>query len=201
MEHSPRMPAIEIDPASTALVLIDLQNGIVSRPVVPHSSADVLAHAASLAAALRATGGTVVYVHVDINNMLSLPVDTPTRDPNAPPPPASVMELAPNCGIAEGDLRVTKRSWGAFYGTELDQLLRRRNIRTIILGGIATNIGVESTARAAFDHGYALIFAEDAMSSIAAEARAFAIKTIFPRMGRVRSTAEILEALQKDVAK
>ena len=195
------MPAIEIDPTTTALVLIDLQNGIVSRSPVPHSSADVLKHSASLASALRAKGGTVVYVHVDFYSMINLPADAPTRDPNAPPPPASAMELSPDCGIADGDLRVTKRSWGAFHGTELDQLLRRRNIRTIVLGGIATNIGVESTARAAFDHGYQLIFAEDAMSSISPEAHHFAIQTIFPRMGRVRSTAEILEALQKDVAK
>ena len=189
------MPAIEINPASTALILIDLQDGIVSRSPVPHSSADVLVHSASLASALRAKGGTVVYVHVDFCGMLNLPADAPARDPNAPPPPAIAMELAPGCGIADGDLRVTKRSWGAFYATDLDQHLRRRNIRAIILGGIATNIGVESTARDAFDRGYQIVFAENAMSSISPEAHAFAIGTIFPRMGRIRSTAEILEAL------
>ena len=193
--ESSGMPPIEIDPASTALVLIDLQNGIVSRSPVPHSSADVLAHSASLASALRIKGGTIVYVHVDFYGMINLPADAPTHDPNAAPPPPTAMELAAGCGIADGDLRVTKRSWGAFYGTDLDQHLRRRNIRTIVLGGIATNIGVESTARDAFDRGYQLVFAEDAMSSNSPEAHAFAIKTIFPRMGRVRSTAEILEAL------
>lgn len=85
---------------------------------------------------------------------------------------------------------------GAFYGTDLEQQLRRRNIRTIILGGIATNFGVECTARSAFDRGYQLVFAEDAMSSVSAEAHQFSVDTIFPRMGRVRSTAQIITALQ-----
>jgi nicotinamidase-related amidase len=77
----------------------------------------------------------------------------------------------------------------------LDQVLRRRGIKTIVIGGIATNIGVESTAREAFDRGYQMVFAEDAMSSIGAEAHEFAVKTIFPLMGRVRSVDEIVKAL------
>jgi nicotinamidase-related amidase len=63
------------------------------------------------------------------------------------------------------------------------------------MGGIATNIGVESTARAAYDRGYELVFAEDAMSSVSAEAHGFAVSTTFPRMGRVRSTEQVLAAL------
>jgi nicotinamidase-related amidase len=194
MEHE-SMPPIQFDPKSTALVLIDLQNGIMGRPIAPHSSTDVVARAAQLGAALRAAGGTVAYVRVDVASMIHLPVDVPSRDPNAPPPPAIASELIPESGFQPGDLFITKRSWGAFYGTELDQLLRRSHIRTIILGGVATNIGVESTARAAFDRGYELIFAEDATSSLSAEAHTFAIQNIFPRMGRVRSTQEIVTAL------
>ncbi len=91
---------------------------------------------------------------------------------------------------------ITKRQWGAFYGTNLEQQLRRRGIRTIILAGIATNMGVESTARAAQDQGYELVFAEDAMSSMSAEFHQFAVQNIFPMMGRVRISAEIIEALQ-----
>jgi nicotinamidase-related amidase len=90
---------------------------------------------------------------------------------------------------------VTKRQWGALYGTDLEQHLRRRGIRTIVIGGIATNIGVESTARAAFDQGYEVVFAEDAMSSLSAEIHAFPIKNIFPLMGRVRSVEQIVKAL------
>jgi nicotinamidase-related amidase len=189
------MPSLEFDPKSTALVLIDLQNGIVGRTLAPHSASDVVARAAQLAAALRAAGGTVVYVRVDVADVLHLPVDAPMRAPNAPPPPPSASQLVAESGYQTGDLLITKRQWGAFYGTELDQQLRRRKIQAIVLCGIATNFGVESTARAAFDRGYELIFIEDAMSSLSAPAHEFAVQNIFPRMGRVRSTREILAAL------
>ncbi|MDB5790131.1 MAG: isochorismatase [Massilia sp.] len=112
----------------------------------------------------------------------------------APAPDAS--HLAPDAGVEATDIVITKRQWGAFYGTELDQLLRRRQIRTLVLGGIVTNFGVESTARAAYDRGYALVFAEDAMSGITAEAHDFACRNIFRAMGRVRSTRELIDALQ-----
>ena len=189
------MTALQIDPKSTALVLIDLQNGIMGLTLAPHSSNDVVNRGAALAAALRDKGGTVVYVRVDMADILHLPVDAPTRDPNAPPPPAIASQLVPESGYQAGDLVITKRHWGAFYGTELDQQLRRRGIRTIMLGGVATNFGVESTARAAHDRGYELIFVEDAMSSIKAEVHSFAVQNIFPRMGRVRTTDQVLEAV------
>ena len=83
-------------------------------------------------------------------------------------------------------------NWGAFYGTELELQLRRRGIEQFVLGGIATNIGVESTARNAYELGFGMIFAEDAMSSTGPEMHHFAVKNIFPRLGRVRSTAQIL---------
>jgi nicotinamidase-related amidase len=97
--------------------------------------------------------------------------------------------------VQDGDVRITKRQWGAFYGTDLDLQLRRRGIRTLAMSGIATNFGVESTARAAFDRGYELVFVEDAMTSLAAEPHAFTVKELFPRMGRVRSTGEFLAAV------
>jgi nicotinamidase-related amidase len=194
MEHHP-VNSLQFDPQSTALVLIDLQNGIMGRTLAPHASSDVVAHGAQLAAALRAKGGTVVYVRVDMTDLIHLPVDAPTRDPNAPPPPAIASELVSDSGYQAGDLVITKRHWGAFYGTELDQQLRRRRIRAIMLAGVATNFGVESTARAAYDRGYELIFVEDAMSSIKAEVHDFAIQNIFPRMGRVRTAEQVLKAL------
>ena len=138
----------------------------------------------------------MIYVRVDIADMIHLPSDAPTRDPNSPPPPAIASEIVPESGIQSTDLLITKRQWGAFYGTELDQQLRRRKIQTIVMAGIATNFGVESTARAAFDRGYALVFAEDVMSSISAEAHDFAVQNIFPRLGYVRSMQEVLTALE-----
>lgn len=93
------------------------------------------------------------------------------------------------------DIVILKRQWGAFYGTDLDLQLRRRGLKTIVLCGIATEIGVESTARDAFERGYEQVFAEDAMTGRNAESHANAIGHIFPRMGRVRGTEEIVAAL------
>jgi nicotinamidase-related amidase len=192
------MATLTLNPETTALVMIDLQNGIMGMPLVPHSGPDVISRSVQLASALRQHGGTVVYVHVLMSDVIRLPTDAPPlRDPNAPPPPASASELVPQLDRQPGDIVITKRQWGAFYGTGLDQQLRRRGIRTIIFGGVATNFGVESTARAAFDRGYEVVFAKDAMSSVSAEAHDFAVGVIFPRMGRVRSTSEVLEALSK----
>jgi nicotinamidase-related amidase len=86
---------------------------------------------------------------------------------------------------------ITKRQWGAYYGTELDLQLRRRGIRRIVLGGIATNIGVESTARSAAEHGYELIVAEDLCSGLNAEMHAFSFKYIFPRLARITNSDTI----------
>lgn len=192
------MSDLALDPSTTALVVIDLQKGIVARQCGPHPSADVVARSARLADAFRAAGATVVLVNVafakDRRDVLAPPVDSP--NPTTVPPP-EWSELVAEIGPREGDLRITKHQWGAFYGTELDLQLRRRGVRTIVLCGIATNFGVESTARDGWERGYALVFAEDAMTGLAAEAHRFAVGTIFPRLGRVRSTDQILLSLEK----
>ena len=192
------MTDLSLSPPTTALVVIDLQKGIVARQCGPHASADVVARSARLAEAFRAAGATVVLVNVafskDRRDVLAPPVDSPN-----PPttPPSDWSELVPEIGPRDGDLLISKHQWGAFYGTELDLQLRRRGVRTIVLCGIATNFGVESTARDAWERGYAIVFAEDAMAGLAAEAHQFAIGTIFPRLGRVRSTDQILLSLPK----
>jgi len=188
------MHDLSLDPKSTALVLIDLQNGIVARQLAPHSSQDVVRNSIHIADALRARGGAVVFVHVLLGEIVSLPVDAPMPRPAGGFPPQAA-DLVPEIKLQPGDHVVAKRQWGAFYGTNLEQHLRRRGIRTIIFGGISTNFGVESTARAAFDRAYEIVFAENAMSAVSAEAHNFAIQNIFPRMGRVRSTEQILAAL------
>jgi nicotinamidase-related amidase len=192
------MPSLDLHPEHAALISIDLQNSNFARQLAPHSAADVLAKTVQLADALRAKGGMIIWVRVDVTSLLSLPVDAPlSRPPGSPPPPANASELSPDLGMQVGDVIVTKRQWGAFYGTDLEQRLRRKGIRTLIMSGIATNFGVESTARAAFDLGYELVFAEDAMTSLNADAHTFVAKEIFPRMGRVRSTDELMKALQE----
>lgn len=187
-----------IDRRKTALVLIDLQKGIVGRTLAPRSGPEVVQNASRLASRFRELGAAVVLVRVafqpDFRDALNAPADVPAQL-NAATLPADWAQLAPEIGPQPSDLIITKRQWGAFYGTELDLQLRRRDVRTIVLGGIATNMGVESTARGAHEHGYAQVLVEDAMTSISAEAHEFAVKNIFPRIGNVRSTAEVLSAL------
>lgn len=190
------MSDFSIDLAGTALVLIDLQNGNVARELAPHSAEQVVGNCVLLAQEMRNRGAMVIYVRVLMNELQMPPSDAPLRPPGAPAPPPDASHLADSAGVEATDIVITKRQWGAFYGTELDQLLRRRGIRTLVLGGIVTNFGVESTARAAHDRGYALVFAEDAMSGITAEAHEFACRNTFRVMGRVRTTRELIDLLQ-----
>jgi len=186
-----------LNATTTALVVIDLQNGIVGMPVEPHAGAEVVSRSAAIADAFRAAGSPVILVRVknsdDRKDALVTVVDQPRTAPSSLPEGWS--EIVAELGPKAGDVVVTKKNWGAFYGTDLDLQLRRRKIDTIVLTGIATNMGVESTARSAHEHGYSIVFAEDAMASMAASDHAFAIERIFPRIGRVSSTAEILKAL------
>ncbi len=182
-----------LDPHTTALVLIDLQKGIIGRPLAPHTGADVVKTSSELAERFRRAGAPVVLVNVawspDFKDALRQPVDQPMTPP-AGGFPADFMELAD--GLQKpGDLRIIKRQWGAFHGTELDLQLRRRGILTIVLGGIATNIGVESTARQAWEHGYAIIFVEDATTGQSAEMHKFSIENILPRISRIAKAADI----------
>lgn len=182
--------------ARTALVLIDLQNSNVGRELAPYTAEQAVGSCALLAQEMRRRGAMIVYVRVLVAELPTPLADAPMRPPGAAAPPYDASELAPQVDVEATDIVVTKRQWGAFYGTELDQLLRRRGIDTLVLGGIATNFGVESTARAAFDLNYALVFVEDAMTSMDADAHHFACKNIFPRMGRVRSTRAFIDMLQ-----
>lgn len=192
---------LTLDPATTALLLIDLQHGIVARETAPHSATDVVANAVRLADAFRAAGAFVVLVRVsysaDGRDALRPPVDAP----NPPgPPPAGWDVIVPELGPREGDHVVVKRNWGAFYGTDLELQLRRRGVRTLVLGGIATNYGVESTARDAFERGYAQVLVEDATTTFSEEAHALALRYVFPRLARVRSTADVLAAIAAPAA-
>lgn len=183
-----------INPERTTLVLIDLQQGITAGEIKPNSASDIVARASRLAAAFRAAGVLVTIVIVDFHRGFpdapDRPCDMPTqRDPKGPSPHFAALD--PGLVTDEGDLRIVKRQWGAFHGTELDLQLRRRGIDTIVLAGIATNMGVESTARDAWERGYTLLFVENAMGSFSDEMHGFALKHIFPRLGFVRDTEQV----------
>ena len=184
---------IELDPQSTALVLIDLQKGILGYTLAPTTADELLARGQALAERFRAAKATVVLVNVafsaDGGDMLRQRVD------EAPPVPAGGFpagwsEFPPGL-MQPGDLLITKRQWSAFYGTELDLQLRRRGIRSIVLGGVSTQIGVESTARQAYEHGYELLIVKDATTSSDAEGHAMSMKHVLPRIARLVRSDDI----------
>jgi nicotinamidase-related amidase len=188
------MPELHLDPRKTALVIIDLQNAIVGMNPAPHAATQVVENSKRLAEAFRAYGAPVVYVRVDLNDFMKFPVDQPTTLGDKPLP-AAASEIAASAGFQSGDILVTKRHWGAFAGTDLEQQLRTRGIDTVVLTGISTNIGVESTARQGTGLGFAFVVVENACSAQDAEQHRFAFEKIFPRLSRVRTTNEVLAAL------
>lgn len=185
------MPTLPI--SSTALVLIDLQSGIVRLPLEPRSGDEVVTVAKRLAQRFRQAGARVIVVNVafapDFGDALSQSVDRPL-----PQPPGGLpadFSLVVDSLIEPGDLRVTKHQWGAFHGTDLDVQLRRRGIQTVVIAGIATNMGVESTARQAYEHGYEVVIAEDATTSLSTEMHAFSIGTLLPMISRIAAADHI----------
>lgn len=187
----------KLDITSTALILVDLQEGILAYPYAPRSADDVKAAGVKLAKAFRAAGGLVVLTrvmyHPTFADALQQPVDRPL--PGSSGLPDNWGDFSPELDVSTADVIIDKRNWGAFYGTGLDLQLRRRGIKTIVLGGVATNMGVESTARDAYERNFSLVFADEAISSMAAEMHDFSMSTIFPLIGRIRPIAEIIAAL------
>jgi len=192
------MKDLVIDKSKTSLVIIDLQKGITSRPTAPNSADTVLKNASSIADAFRKNNMPVFLVRVkpsaDGKDSLHPIVAESMWDQSQTPPP-DWADIVPQMGPKPDDFVITKHQWGAFYGTELDLEFRRRGIITMVLCGIATHIGVESTARFAYEYGYNQIFVEDAMAAMSAEEHNFTVTKIFPRIGLVRKTADILAAI------
>lgn len=171
--ESPLAPGL--DPGRTALVTIDLMDRILALPLAPLSGPEVLAAALELAGAFRKAGAAVVAVRA--------------QRPGAGEQPAG-SGLADGV-VQEGDTVVCKHTVGAFQDTGLHERLRELGVDTLVMAGVATNLGVESTARAAADLGYRLVFAEDAMSGLTAAEHRAAVSLDFPRFGTVVAAAEV----------
>ncbi|MDG6964431.1 MAG: hydrolase [Nitrososphaerota archaeon] len=189
------MSTLTIERSKTALVVIDLQKGITGMEAQPHDSKTVIANTAKLAKAFRESGMPVFLVHVTQSKGTTLQTQSDTPFPSRGQMPPDWADIVPELGPDPSDVVITKRQWGAFYGTDLELRLRRGGMDTVVLCGIATTYGVESTARFAFEYGFQQIFAEDAMSDRSAEAHRNAVEFVLKRIGRVRSTQEILDAL------
>ncbi len=191
------MPELSIDTTTTALVVIDLQKGIAAQPARPYPAPDVIKNAAKLVNAFRKNGMPVFLVHVVSTPGTALAVTSDESFPRAGALPPDWSEFVPEIAPVPTDIVIAKKQWGAFYGTDLELQLRRRRMDTIVLCGISTDMGVESTARFAYEYGFQQIFAEDAMTSRSDEQHNAAVKFIFRRIGRVRKTDEILRALPR----
>ena len=187
------MAELQLHSQKTALVLIDFQNAVLGMTSAPHSVDKVVENSMKLADAFRAKGAPVVYVRADLNDFMKLPVDQP-HNLGDKPLPAAASEIAASAGFQPGDILITKRHWGAFAGTDLEQQLKSCGIDTVVLTGISTNIGVESTARQGTGLGFAFVLVEDACSAHDAEQHRYAFERIFPRLTRVRTTGEVLAA-------
>ncbi|MER7844036.1 isochorismatase family protein [Kitasatospora sp. NPDC096077] len=164
-----------LEPGSTALVLIDLMDRIVANQLAPHTGPEVVAASLRLAEEFRAAGAPVVAVRVE-------------RPGVAEQPPGSELSAEVE---AVADEVVVKRTIGAFQGTGLHELLQARGVRTLVFTGIATNLGVESSARAAADHGYRLVFVEDAMTGLTEAEHRASVELNFPRLGEVVTAADL----------
>jgi nicotinamidase-related amidase len=182
------MALTTLDPV-TALVVIDLQSGIVAYPTV-HPVGEIVARARDLLDAFRRHGLPVVLVNV----AGGAPGRT-ERPRLATPLPAGWTDLIAELDRQASDILVTKRTWGAFPGTDLEQQLKARGVTQVVIVGVATATGVESTARQAYEQGFHVTLAIDAMTDTRAEAHEYSIAQVFPRLGETGTTREILDLL------
>jgi nicotinamidase-related amidase len=182
------VPLTKLD-TTAALVVIDLQKGIVGLPAV-HPADEIIGRAAQLARAFRERGLPVVLVNVT--------GAAPGRTDAGIPKfsfPADWTELVPELEQHPSDHIVSKQRWGAFNGTSLDDYLRQRGVTQVVLTGVATSSGVESTARSAYDLGYNVVLVVDAMTDRNADAHRHSVEKIFPRLGETDTTDNVLKAI------
>jgi nicotinamidase-related amidase len=183
------MPLSQLDP-HVALIVIDLQKGIVAIPTATPSS-EIVTKAAELAEAFRKRNLPVVLVNV----VAPAPGRTDAPRPNFAFPD-DWTDLVPELNPQPTDILISKRSRGAFITTDLHAQLQSQNVTQVFLAGIATSAGVEATACSAHDHGYNVVFVTDAMTDRSPEAHAYRIETAFPRIGETETTTNVLKALQ-----
>jgi nicotinamidase-related amidase len=173
----------------TALIVVDLQKGIV-RQAMAHPTHTVVAKAAELAAHFRRHALPVVLVNVE-----GRAPGRVERGPVSTERPPDWAELVAELGAQATDHRITKRSWGAFTATGLVDLLRARKVTQVVIAGIATSIGVETTARQAYELGFNVTLACDAMTDFSIESHDHSVQRLFPRLGETGTVAEVLALL------
>jgi nicotinamidase-related amidase len=182
------MAVTQLD-TTAALIVVDLQKGIVALPTV-HPTAEVIDRSAQLARAFRNKGLPVVLVNVTA----VAPGRTNTERPRFAFPP-DWTDLVPELEQQPDDFLVSKQRVGAFIGTPLHQYLQQRGVTQVFLTGVATSAGVEATARSAYDYGYNVVLVVDAMTDRDADAHRLSIEKIFPKLGETDTTENVLKLL------
>jgi nicotinamidase-related amidase len=180
------MPVTQLDPKA-ALVVIDLQKGIVAIPAA-EAAKDVVSKSAKLAQAFRLRELPVVLV-----NVVAVATGRTGQPRNNFQFPPEWTELVPELLVQPSDILVSKRSYGAFLTTNLQEQLKTHGVTQIFLCGISTSAGVESTARSAYDLGYNVVFVTDAMTDRDPATHTFCVEKIFPRLGETGTTEEVLK--------
>ena len=185
------MPITTLAP-STALIVIDLQKGIVSGSFI-HPIGDIIDRTRALIGVFRAKNLPVVLV-----NVAGRP---PGRTEQHPRSNTSFSEgwtdLLPQLDRQPSDIAVTKRSWGAFATTDLEGQLKARGVTQVVVTGVATSVGVEATARQAYEQGFNVILALDAMTDLREAAHQYSITNVFPRVGETGSIQGIISLLER----
>ena len=177
--------------ANTALVVIDLQKGTLNWPIpTAHPVKDILARSAELCKAFRSKNLPVILV-----NVAGRPPGRSESKMNLALPP-DWTELAPELDRQPSDYTVTKLQVGAFYGTALDLILRRHHVTQVVLVGIATSVGVETTARNAYDYGFNVVTVTDAMTDMDPESHKHSVEKVFPKISERATTEEVLALLK-----
>lgn len=184
------MPITTIDPR-TALIVVDLQQGVVGLPAAAHSMETVIQNSVKLVSTFRELGLPVVLV-----NVTGAPAGRTERTGGGGARPDGWDILIPQLGQQPSDHLVTKQTRGAFTGTDLEEYLRGQGVTQVVITGVATGSGVESTARHAHELGFNVTLATDAMTDMSAEVHENSVLRIFPGIGETGTTAEILETLE-----
>lgn len=183
------MPLTALDPG-TALIVIDLQKGIAGQPVM-HPLSRIIERTRELIDAFRAKSLPVVLVNVAGRPPGRTEQGSRSRLTFA----EGWTDLLPELGQQPSDIVVTKRSWGAFATTDLEAQLKAKSVTQVVLTGVATSIGVEATARQAYEQGFHVTLAVDAMTDGSMQAHEHSVRNIFPRLGETGTTQEILSLL------
>ena len=98
---------------------------------------------------------------------------------------SEAAQVAPEVAPGPGDVVVPKKRWSSFYQTHLEIQLRCRGIKTVIIAGGSSDVGVISTAYAARDMDYGIVIVQDCCYSHRGDNNQFLMERIFPRMSRV----------------